>query len=525
MPGYKDRRQAGAGRQLTATAIDSGPGVVAAGRKAAGCRIAGDGMSLVDGLAVAYLSLPVALFFFTWFKPLYAIPFGIAALYGLASLVGLRPRPAADRAAIVAFAVALVWATLSGAGHFFYANYFDWQLRDAVMRDLAALPAPATYRVEDGVATILRAPLGFYMLPAMLGRLVGLRDAPFMLYLWTLAGVFLFLMQVMAGERRWAALACIAAVVVLFSGMDAWEVPKVSFWSPTSYKDWWAYPYFNYTSNTTALFWAPNHIIPAWLGIALVYRCRDDPRFHRIAAWVGALTLIWSPLVSVGLLPFFILIAVRAALARRLRPFLSVANLLAAPMVAIPIALYMTAAASTIHAMVIPEADWLYHLRVYVVFVLVEFLILTLALLRAHRDAIEPDFFVLAIVVLLLLPLYRFGPSSDLATRASAGGLMVLMFTVVDGWARPLRLWGRGIVVTFVLLSGALTPLSEFGRAILWPHWQLDLQRSIWTATSGGHSPNYLAELRPGSLLSRLLRDPVTPAIGDLGQLSRARPP
>ena len=52
----------------------------------------------------------------------------------------------------------------------------------------------------DGVATILRAPVAYYVLPGLLGRLAGAIYGDGFLYLWTFAGTLLFLLQVMAGE-------------------------------------------------------------------------------------------------------------------------------------------------------------------------------------------------------------------------------------------------------------------------------------------------------------------------------------
>jgi hypothetical protein len=374
-----------------------------------------------------------------------------------------------------------------------------------------AMPAPPTYRIENGIATILRAPIGFYLMPATLGRVFGLRTADWFLYLWALAGVSLFLLQVFASERRWPQLACIAALVVLYSGMDIWTASKSSLMDITSYKQWWAYPLFSYPSNTTALFWAPNHALPAWLGIALIYRCQDDARFLKIAAWVGALTLLWSPLVSIGLLPFFVALAWRHWRAGSWRPLLSLANLLAATPVALPVALYLTASAGTIGPAAGAHYEWLYRLRIYGLFVLLEFLILAMALLRAHRAGIHKLFFPVAVIVLLLLPLFSFGPFNDLAARASAPALLIIMFAAADGWARPLRLWGKGALVSLLLLIGAMAPLSEIARAMLWQPWQLNLQRSLYEASDGGHSPNYLARLAPPTLLARLLRPPVQP--------------
>jgi len=488
---------------VTSPARETGLGKIAASRGVAG--IAGAGMSAVDRLAIIYLALPVAIFFFTWFKPLYGVPLAAAALAGIPFLFPLKFGPSSDRSWLIAAVVATGWTLLGGAGHFFFADYFDWHMRDAVLRDLVMLPAPVTYTVQDGMATILRAPIAYYMVPALLGRIAGLRNADWFLFLWTLAGVFLFLMQVMAGERRWKALALIATVVVLFSGMDILMSTLAPVFQAGSDRLSWPYPFFMYRSNTTSLFWGPTHALPAWLTIALIYRCWKDRRFVSLAAWVGALTLLWSPLVSIGLLPFFLALATRALFAGNWRPLLSVCNLVAAPLIALVAALYLTAAAGTIHAAGADPYSWLDKAVLYAKFIPAEFLLLALALLRAHRDGIQPLFFAVAVAVLLLLPFFHFGPNNDLSLYASIPALAAIMFAVVDGWARPLRIGGPGILVTVILVLGALAPLSELYRSASWPSWKPDLQRSVVDA-SGGQSPNYLLRLDPDMSLMRLLR-------------------
>src|SRR4029079_442931 len=64
-----------------------------------------------------------------------------------------------------AFVIAVVLFMLGGEGRFFYANT-DWQIRDAVLRDLATNPWPFAYKL-NGTAYFLRAPVGMYLLPAL----------------------------------------------------------------------------------------------------------------------------------------------------------------------------------------------------------------------------------------------------------------------------------------------------------------------------------------------------------------------
>jgi hypothetical protein len=469
----------------------------------------GAGMTLVDRLAILYLALPVALFFFTWFKPIFGIPFGLAALAGLALLWPLPASKLPVRILVLAAILALLWSSLSGAGHFFFAGVTtNWPTRDAVLHDLVMLNNPPVYRLQDGLATTLRAPIAYYIVPAMLGRIAGMAHAHFLLYLWTAAGVLLFLLQVIAGEQRWKPLLLIAAVVVLFSGMNILAPPDTGL-DPTTHLRWQVLLYQS-TYNTSLLFDFPSHAIPGWLTIALLYRCQDDERFLRIAGWVGALTLLWAPLVSIGLLPFFFALAWRHLRAGSWRPLFSACNLVAAPLVAFPTALFLTAAAGAIGSAGLPPPNWQEFLPVYVPFMAIQFGALALALLLASRESIQPMFFGLAVLSLLVLPWFHFGPHNDLVTRGSIPAMTVIMFTVVDGWARPCNLTGRGLIVTIMLIIGAVMPIVKMHLVLTEFAWKPDLERSLYMIT-GGASPNYLADIPRNSVLGRMLEEPTPP--------------
>src|SRR5207302_1947133 len=103
--------------------------------------IAGAGMTAVDSMVILYLALPVALFFFTWFRPVFGIPFGLAALAGVVTLLPLPDAKQCWRVIGLSLVVAVLWGALSGASHFFYAgNETNWPIRDAVYRDLIVTP-------------------------------------------------------------------------------------------------------------------------------------------------------------------------------------------------------------------------------------------------------------------------------------------------------------------------------------------------------------------------------------------------
>jgi hypothetical protein len=453
----------------------------------------------------------VALFFLTWCRPVAGIPLAIAAIAGLAYLLPFGTWRVSRCTLLVCLGLALLWSALSGASHFFYAGAaLNWPIRDAVLHDLVTFAWPVSYPSADGAATILRAPIAYYMLPALAARLVGSQFAFILLYLWTALGVFVFLLQVMAQERRWLSIAVIAAVVVLFSGMDL-LAPSDMVRDGASGVLRQA-TFYQSTYDTNLLIGFPNHAVPGWLATALIYRGLDDPRFLRIAAWLGALTLIWAPLVSIGLLPFFLAIAWRHFAKGGWRDLFSACNLIAAPAVALASGLYLTLGAGTIteagaETSALLPAPTAAFIPVYASYMLFEFGALCLALIFACRGAIEPLFFAIAIVSLLVLPWFHFGPNNDLVTRGSIPALTVILFTAIDGWARPLRLGGRGVFVTLFLLLGAVIPIARIAQVLTTPAWKPDTQQSVYEITAG-QSPNYLATIPSASLPGRLLATP-----------------
>jgi hypothetical protein len=148
---------------------------------------------------------------------------------------------------------------------------------------------------------------------------------------------------------------------------------------------------------------------------------------------------------------------------------------------------------------------------IYFTFILIEFAVLCYLLVRNFKDGIEPLFFGVAVAVLMVLPLFKYGPNNDLVMRGSIPALAAVMFAVVDGWARPVRLLKPNVLLTIVLLIGADTAVSEIARALLWPNWEPRLNRSLYDEAGAG-STNYLAQLRPGSLAAMVLRQPEPPA-------------
>src|SRR6185312_15969430 len=161
-----------------------------------------DALDLFDRVVIFYLVLPLPIFLLGWLEPWAALPLVLCVLYTLRPLAHSRPAsgprfPISMMQLTIACLVGCAWTVLGGTGHFVYANT-DWYVRDAVLHDLVVSPWPVGYGLFDGKESLLRAPLGFYMPAALVGKSLGLSMAHLAMALWTAVGATLFLLQVLS---------------------------------------------------------------------------------------------------------------------------------------------------------------------------------------------------------------------------------------------------------------------------------------------------------------------------------------
>ena len=413
---------------------------------------------------------------------------------------------------VLVIAVILVWVVLSGAGHFVYANS-DWTVRDSVLLDLVRDPWPVIYDSTSGQPSLmLRAPIGFYLPAATIGKLVGIRGAELALALWTGVGLFLtFTLMLRDGPRPRQVLIRLG-VFVLFSGMDI--VGTITHYNPHGigeHLEWWAF-LFQYSSHTTQLFWVPNHALPGWIAIAwlLGYQGKRLPTASAIL--MVALTPLWSPLTAIGLAPIFG-VAILAELMREWswKSLAAVFDLRVVVPVLICCVLiypYLLLGSETVASGRTSDVRWVGEDFVprYFEFVIFEFALFAALLLWRYR--LEP-LLLCAIAVLLLLPLYRFGPANDLAMRASIPALALLAIRLGDWLSTPLvqtKDAGVRSIAVVLLAIGAVTPFMEIARVFIEPRWNMDTSHSLMDV-SRGRAPHYLTP-RDQPWANRFLRSP-----------------
>jgi len=469
---------------------------------------AGQTDRVTDALVLAWLLLPNLIFVAGWLRPEWGVPAALLMVVGAIVLVrsaggtggaGIA-MPLHREAIVLALLVALPWLWLSGIGHFLFANA-DWVVRDAVLADLVQRDWPVVYADVPQGEVLLRAPLGLYLPAAVLSKFTGVEWADLWLFGWCHLGVALVFYLLVRASQSLRDMLARVLVFVLFSGMDVvGAVLHGQYPGLASHMEWWA-GLFQYSSHTTQLFWVPNHALPGWLAIAWLLGRTRGPLPSGYAVALVACVPLWSPLTALGLAPLFAVAMWPTGSApdrwsALVRGLLHPGALLIAGTAVFLIYPYLllpgAALPATLATSGLPVGG--FWLR-YVVFVILEFGLLAILLLR--RDPHDRLVWA-AVIVLLTLPLVRFGPYNDLAMRASIPALAVIALRLAEWFAQR---WTRdpgqreeagASLAMLVFAIGALTPLQEAARAMIAPRWLSDPARTVMMVTRG-NAPHYLA--------------------------------
>lgn len=359
------------------------------------------------------------------------------------------------------FLISLAVLLMAGEGRLFYSNY-DWQVRDAVLRDMIVNPWPFAY-ADRGTAEILRAPIGMYLFPALAGKLGGMKaaDAALLLQNALFLAAVLCLSSVLFKTTRTRLIG--AAVFLGFSGMDfvgQMLVDPAHAAKPTSHLEWWLS--MQYSSTLTLAFWVPNHALPGWLSASLFMLWRE--RRLPLAAFLAPLPLLalWSPLSLIGALPFAAYAGFHDLSRRELRASDMMLPAVTA-VLAVPALLYLQSASGSVgigfHP--VPAAVYALHLLLEVL----PFLVCVWLLARGGRFGGAT--FAIVAAALLIFPFIHIGENSDFLMRATIPALAVLAVLVGDEVAAERSSTGamlpKGLLVGTLAL-GLVTPAHELAR-------------------------------------------------------------
>lgn len=424
---------------------------------------------LPNALFAAVLSWPAALLVVA------GCALGFATLWRT-PVAGVLAAPLDARALSLCLALAAALCVIGGEGHFFYAQT-DWLWRDAVLNDLVKNGFSVLYRLDDRTY-LLRAPLGMYLTPALVGRFLGLHAAHLALIAQNALalGAVLYLVAQIANVRRTP----LVLLILVFSGADVLpnlvaaleETIRTGTFPALGVSEWWTNYWLKspiqFSSHLTQIAWVPNHMLPGWwfATLSLLY-VRREVDLAALGVTFAAL-LMWSPLAMMGALPILALFALGLKLRDLVAPRLLIGAAGAAML--LPIVIYLTADAGAVPRTFLLATPGF--ALVYIAFLIVE--IPQAGVIACAWDKVAPAdrrLLILSIAVLVLIPLYGVGEANDTVMRASIAPLFILAFS----FARVAVLTPRDngpfatIIGVMTLLTFA-TPMIVLKEALQTPY-------------------------------------------------------
>ena len=359
---------------------------------------------------------------------------------------------------LICLSVAAILLMLGGEGRLFYAPT-DWQVRDAVLADMGTHRWPFDYWL-DSRSQILRAPIGMYLLPALLGGASQVaRDWILLAQNCFVLGLLFALGSVLFQERRarWIAL----TIFVAFSGLDILG-SLIEQWA-TGHTRWdhiedWAAG-FQYSAHITQLFWVPQHALAGWAAALTYLLWRRNLVPIGILGATLPLVALWSPLILFGAVPFALFAGLRTIGSRSWNQ-LDLSLCLIATAIAVPALLYLVTDSTSVGGGLRPPNAIL-----YIVIILLEVVPFLLPTLFDRNNSVDRTSLAIVAVCLFLMPNWAIGMFNDFQTRASIVPLAILAVAYAD-WATRIVGWREKLSFCVIIVLGSVTGVVGIANAL-----------------------------------------------------------
>lgn len=449
-------------------------------------------------IAYAYILIPFFIFCIGWMKWYFAIPAVLCILFVFCKMVQNPPQrwefswTSIEKEKFVFVAVIiLVWVFISGIGGFAFQNE-DHIWRNGMFEALVYEKWPVIKEVSiDGTVTARGYSyyMGFWMVPAVIGKIFGIGIGQYFQIIWAFLGTILFYYGICLAFKKiqlWPLI-----VFVFFSGMDIagyyLSGTEMSSITSTMHLEWWTK--FQFSSFTTQLFWVFNQAIPAWLITILLLLQKNN----RCMIVILASAMLNCSMPFVGMIPLCIYLMynrkytsldeIRLPQGHALgcdignneigyerkwwilwgKDTFTVENILGGGIVGILSFLYLMKHGndSKFGFIDLNNGGWL----VILTFLTIEIGGICFIIYRYQRR--NPLFYIL-LLWLCLCPLLKIYGEANFCMRASIPALTILFIYVVqaitDSYSQKKYL--HLAVILIILGIGAVTPMHEFIRTI-----------------------------------------------------------
>ena len=420
-------------------------------------------------IGIIFLSIPIFLFLFTFLST----PFIISSSLALASLIFYLYRLQLEHDSFLSlrlfrkyWPLLLVSFIISYISLSYPFESNDWKKHFAFFNILRENSWPPIFYF-DKQTWFLRHHLAFYLVPSLFTKIFGQYFLITAAIVWTTIGLFITMSLAFHSVQRASHLFIAALVFFLFSGLD---IISVTIFYPgynmELYQGWlqWRYGIGQISSNLFNITWVPTHTIGGCLGACLFFYNRRLA--VQYVVMIISIVTLWTPFCALGLLP----IATWSIFKEGWRKALTIQNILVAPLLAIPIALYATQGAGDIPFMFAwqhPEFSFVS----LIIFYLSEFLLILAAFWYLRKK--DRDLIIVLGSFLSLICLIRWGVYSDLVTRASMPAICIMSIMMFKSLFEN-KGWRRKLLVVYLLI-GAIPVVAAFAKGVSMPWMYRDM--------------------------------------------------
>lgn len=448
----------------------------------------------IDTLSLLFLEIPFFLFLYYWTN-----------LY-IGSIVGIlifilhfyQWKKASNESLqikisfiVLILLFSLIWVFWSGIGGYFFQSS-DHGARNAIYYDLLNFKWPVIY--ENG--RYLNYYFGYWLVPAFITKV--LKDlflvdlwmlGEFILYIYTVIYIYIIILQVIRRNIITKKNINIALIcLIFFSGLDICGLltklilkgefhfinEMINWWNSNesifNHIEWWA-NHWQYSSNTTQLFWVFNQALPAWLS-TLVILNRDDLKQD---LYIGVLTLFLAPFPACGL----ILISIGKILINKNNFKKQIISVISKEnFISILLFIFISIFYLGNSRIEIGNQEKLFSIIKFYNLELKDYILLFLHLLfevilffpiiKNSKYKIQG---YVCLTYLLILPFINFRGSYDFQMRSSIPELFFIMLILIDQLINfKKHSKETKSLILIIIILGAITPLVEFTRGIKYAH-------------------------------------------------------
>ncbi len=445
-------------------------------------------ISKLKVISILYLAFPYFIFFLGWLKIPFAIFFTGVLATGLYVIFSEKTKPLYNKISafqlLIISVIILLWLLFSGAGGFGYQNH-DYYKHNALLKDLMDQKWPVSYQLEKG-QKFLSHYLAYYLPGPALFYGLGWKYVNLANFIFTSVGVFIsvfWMLRFVGKFSYWVVLVFIlgsgAHIFVLLYTHGAQlsdfllnniQNHKYLFWLNCLSINNEPINTINFMSVTDMLYWGPQHAIGAWLGIGLLLNDWLDKNIKYSPFYISIIAF-WAPLVLIGLAPFLLFVIISL----KFKGIFNLVNFVVAPIIFGLIGLFLTSIKTNelLHHFLLHDRSsfgisTLQQITAYLYFIAVEVLIWWLpSYLILRKTALKKynGIFWMALVVLLTVPLFRYGQWNDWCTRASLPSLYIIycMLAMAIIYAKNLKT--KLLLVTISVVC-AVSPVSLIAASI-----------------------------------------------------------